>query len=62
MRNNEISETAESKSLSIEIKKLSAEYLELYTQFKDMTDNEPLLYSVYLNILVKMVRHSFVLS
>lgn len=51
MRNNEISETAESKSLSIEIKKLSAEYLELYTQFKDMTDNEPLLYSVYLNKL-----------
>lgn len=46
-----LSQTPENEALSIELDKLNAEFLELFSVHKDMVDNEPVLYSLYLNKL-----------
>ena len=51
MSKNHLSQTPENEALSIELDKLNAEFLELFSVHKDTTDNEPILYSLYLNKL-----------
>lgn len=59
MINSDISQTPENKALSDEIVKLNAGFLELFTQHKEMVDEEPVIYSMYLNRLGYLVFELF---
>ena len=59
MTNTNISQTPENEALSTELSKLNAEFLELFTRHKDMVDEEPVIYSLYLNRLGWLVFELF---
>ena len=59
MTNTNISQTPENEALSAELSKLNTEFLELFTRHKDMVDEEPVIYSLYLNRLGWLVFELF---